>query len=204
MKLELNNVVVERGGRTLFAPLSLSVESGTLLYVRGANGAGKTSLLRVLAGLSAASAGRVVWLDSGTILNAGTANTFIGHANAMNDALSVAQNLSYAASLAGLDASTTHIDTALSQLGIAKLANCRVATLSQGQRKRATLARLLLRSQPGSRAWLLDEPFVALDIDTQKILEQLIATELKAGAIVVLTSHQPFAIGATNTMELTL
>jgi heme exporter protein A len=204
MKLSLSNVVVERSGRALFAPLSVSVDSGTLLHVRGANGAGKTSLLRVLAGLGAASSGAIAWRGDNSEVSLSAAATFVGHANAMNDALTVVENLTYAASLAGLHISPMRLGLALEQLGIFKLALRRVATLSQGQRKRASLARLLLREQPGSRAWLLDEPFVALDIETQKLLEKLIATELQAGAIVVLTSHQSFAIDNAKTLEISL
>jgi heme exporter protein A len=204
MKLSLNDVVVERGGRALFAPLSINVDAGTLLHVRGANGAGKTSLLRVLAGLGAASTGSVSWASEKTEVLLSAASTFVGHANAMNDALTVVENLTYAASLMGLNVSPMRIGFALEQLGIFKLALRRVGTLSQGQRKRAALARLLLREQPGSRAWLLDEPFVALDIETQKTLEQLIATELHAGAVVVLTSHQPFTIDTAKTQEISL
>ena len=85
-----------------------------------------------------------------------------------------------------------------------KLINRRFGSLSQGQRKRASLARLLLRAQPGERAWLLDEPFVALDTDTQSQLASLISEELAAGAIVVLTSHQTVAINAPKIQELTL
>lgn len=204
MKLELNNVVVERGGRALFAPLSVSIASSALLHVRGANGAGKTSLLRVLAGLSAASEGVVSWHQDNAAVAQSAASTFVGHANAMNDALTVVENLTYAASLAGLNVSPVRMGFALEQLGIFKLALRRVGTLSQGQRKRAALARLLLREQPGSRAWLLDEPFVALDVDTQKTLEHLIASEIHAGAIVVLTSHQSFSIDAAKTQVLAL
>jgi heme exporter protein A len=204
MNLYLDQVLVERGGKSLFAPQSITIESGTLLHIRGANGAGKTSLLRALAGLSAISGGEIRWTNADGELSAASAATFVGHSNAMHDALTVLENLTYAAALAGLTVKPVRIGFALEQLGIFKLALRRVGTLSQGQRKRAVLARLLLRELPGSRAWLLDEPFVALDIDTQKILEQLIAAELQAGAIVVLTSHQPFTIDAVKTQELAL
>jgi heme exporter protein A len=204
MKLELDKVVVERGGRALFSPRSITVASGTLLHVRGANGAGKTSLLRVLTGLSAVSEGAVVWSQDNVPVAQSAASTFVGHANAMNEALTVVENLTYAASLSGLNVSPMRIGLALEQLGVFKLALRRVGTLSQGQRKRAALARLLLGEQRGLRAWLLDEPFVALDVDTQEILERLIASELQAGAIVVLTSHQPFSIDAVKKVELEL
>jgi heme exporter protein A len=204
LSLSLRDVQIERGGRSLFAPLNATFGAGTLVYVRGANGAGKTSLLRALAGLAATSAGVCDWSVGGAPINASVAASFVGHANAMNDALTVLENLSYAAALAGQSYNPVRIGHALEQLSVFKLGLRRVGTLSQGQRKRAALARLLLREQPGSRAWLLDEPFVALDVDTQKLLEQLIAAELRAGAIVLLSSHQSFNIAAPTLTEISL
>ena len=203
--LRLEVLAAERGGKTVFSGVNVDVAAGTLLRVLGPNGAGKTTLLRILAGLGAASAGEVCWLASdSTELRPSEAAVFAGHANAMNDALTVAENLSYAAALAGFDGTTPVVRRALTQLGVEKLINRRFGSLSQGQRKRASLARLLLRAQPGERAWLLDEPFVALDADTQAQLASLISEELEAGAIVVLTSHQTVAINASKIQELTL
>ncbi len=204
LSLQLRDVQIERGGRSLFSPITATIGAGTLVYVRGANGAGKTSLLRALAGLAASSAGEIRWGVSGETASASVATSFVGHANAMNDALTVLENLSYAAALAGQAYQPVRIGHALDQLGVFKLALRRVGTLSQGQRKRAALARLLLRETPGSRAWLLDEPFVALDVDTQKLLEQLIANELRAGAIVLLSSHQSFSIASPQLTEIAL
>ena len=203
--LRLEALAAERGGRAVFADISLDVASGTLLRVLGPNGAGKTTLLRILAGLGGASAGSVRWTAvDDTERRRAEAAIFAGHANAMNEALTVAENLSYAAALAGLDSSPPNVRRALTQLGVEKLVNRRFGSLSQGQRKRASLARLLLRSQPGERAWLLDEPFVALDTETQSQLASLISEELAAGAIVVLTSHQVVAIDAPKVQELAL
>ncbi len=204
-KLHVEALAAERGGKTVFADLHVNVDSGTLLRVLGPNGAGKTTLLRILAGLGAASAGSVQWRAAdGTALALAEAARFAGHATAMNDALTIAENLSYAAALAGVDGATANVRRALTQLGVEKLINRRVGSLSQGQRKRASLSRLLLRTTPGERAWLLDEPFVALDTDTQAQLATLISAELAAGAIVVLTSHQTVAINAPKIQELTL
>ena len=189
----------------MFADLNVDVAAGTLLRVLGPNGAGKTTLLRIIAGLGAASAGAVRWhaVDS-TERRPSEAAVFAGHANAMNDALTVAENLSYAAALAGFHGTTAVVRRALTQLGAEKLINRRFGSLSQGQRKRASLARLLLRARPGERAWLLDEPFVALDTDTQIQLAALISDELVAGALIVLTSHQTVTINAAKVQELTL
>ena len=203
--LHLEALAVERGGKTVFANVNVDVAAGTLLRVLGPNGAGKTTLLRILAGLGAASAGTVQWRGAdSTELRPSEAAVFAGHANAMNEALTVAENLSYAAALTGFDGTTPVLSRALAQLGVAKLINRSFGSLSQGQRKRASLARLLLRTQPGARAWLLDEPFVALDTDTQAQLATLISEELAAGAIVVLTSHQTVAINASRIQEIQL
>lgn len=203
--LRLEALAAERGGKHVFADVTMDVVAGTLLRVLGPNGAGKTTLLRILAGLGAASAGSVRWhLSDATERRASEAAVFAGHANAMNDALTVAENLSYAAALAGFDGTMANVRRALAQLDVEKLIHRRFGSLSQGQRKRASLARLLLRAQPGERAWLLDEPFVALDTDTQAKLAAFISEELAAGALVVLTSHQTVAINAPKSQELLL
>ena len=203
--LRVEALAAERGGKAVFADVNLDVSAGTLLRVHGPNGAGKTTLVRILAGLGAASAGSIAWqaADSSE-RRPSEAAVFAGHANAMNEALTVAENLSYAATLAGFNDETANVRRALTQLNVEKLINRRFGSLSQGQRKRASLARLLLRTQPGERAWLLDEPFVALDTDTQTQLASLISEELAAGAIVVLTSHQAVAINAPKIQALTL
>lgn len=203
--LRLEALAAERGGKTVFSDVNADVAAATLLRVLGPNGAGKTTLLRILAGLGAASAGAVQWhaVDS-TQRRPSEAAVFASHANAMNDALTVAENLSYSAVLSGFDGSPSNVRRALTQIGVEKLINRRFGSLSQGQRKRASLARLLLRAQPGERAWLLDEPFVALDSDTQLQLASLISEELAAGAIVVLTSHQTVVIDAPKIQELKL
>ena len=204
-RLRLEALAAERGGKTVFANINVDVSAGTLLRVLGPNGAGKTTLLRILAGLGAASAGTVQWHAADSMeRRPNEAAVFAGHANAMNDALTVAENLSYAAALAGSDCATPVVLRALTRLGVEKLINRRFGSLSQGQRKRASLARLLLRTHAGERAWLLDEPFVALDTETQSQLASLISEELAAGAIVVLTSHQTVAINASRIHELAL
>jgi heme exporter protein A len=204
MRLVVDALAAERGGRTVFTGLSFVAEAGTLLRVSGANGAGKTTLLRILSGLAATSAGHAVWHRAEAPTLAAEAACFVGHTNAFNEALTVRENLTYAAALAGLDPSVLAIESALTALGVKPLINRRFGTLSQGQRKRCSLARLLLDSQRGRRAWLLDEPFVALDVDTQSQLAALISTELSAGGLVIYTSHQAVEIDAANTAEVAL
>jgi heme exporter protein A len=201
--LSLQNVTVERGGRTLFAPLSFTASGGTLVRIGGENGAGKTTLLRALAGLSQPATGSIEWLNTLLPHSNGRANVFMGHSNASNDALTPIENWAYADGAAGQIFSRDEAVAALTKLGVAALADRRVGTLSQGQRKRVALARLLLPSNANA-AWLLDEPFVALDAATQATLAQLIADALTRGTLVVLTSHQTVRIDAENTMEISL
>jgi heme exporter protein A len=204
VKLVVEKLAAERGGRPVFANLSFAVDGGTLLRVSGANGAGKTTLLRVLAGLAAASDGSAIWQGADAVLSSAEAACFVGHANAFNDALSVRENLAYSAAVAGLDVSSAGIGFALDAFGVKSLMNRSFGTLSQGQRKRCSLSRLLLAPQRGARAWLLDEPFVALDADTQAQLAAVISAELAAGGLVIYTSHQAVEINAANTQEIAL
>ena len=204
MRLVVEKIAAERGGRAVFAGLSFVVKAGTLLRVSGANGAGKTTLLRILAGLAAASEGSAAWHRADAVVSPAEAACFVGHANAFNDALTVRENLTYAAALAGLDASSLDIGCALDAFGVKPMINRGFGTLSQGQRKRCSLARLLLNAQRGGRAWLLDEPFVALDVNTQAKLAAVISAELAAGGLVIYTSHQAVEINAANTHEVAL
>ena len=207
MKLVVEKLAAERGGRAVFAGLTFAVEAGTLVRVSGANGAGKTTLLRILAGLAAASEGSAIWYRENEEVSAAVAARFVSHANAFNDALSVRENLTYAAALAGHDASPLEIGRALDAFGVKSLLNRRFGTLSQGQRKRCSLARLLLDSNSGERgrrAWLLDEPFVALDVETQAQLATVISAELLEDGLVIYTSHQAVEIRAANTQEIAL
>lgn len=204
MKLVVNALAAERGGRAVFADLSFAAEPGTLLRISGANGAGKTTLLRILAGLGAAAAGSAIWQRDGVDISAAEAACFVGHANAFNEALTVRENLTYAAALAGVAPTADGIASALTAFGVKSLINRRFGTLSQGQRKRSSLARLLLGPQRARRAWLLDEPFVALDVDTQTLLAAIISAELAAGGLVVYTSHQTVEIAAAKVQEVSL
>lgn len=204
MKLAVEKLAAERGGRAVFSELSLVVEAGTLLRVAGVNGAGKTTLLRIMAGLAAASEGSAVWTRANSEVSPAAAACFIGHASAFNDALTVRENLIYAAALAGFDAAPSDIGRALDAFAVKPLINRRFGALSQGQRKRCALARLLLDARRDGRAWLLDEPFVALDTDTQAQLAAIIGSELAAGGLVIYTSHQTVEINSGNVREITL
>jgi heme exporter protein A len=190
--LEATGLACERGGLRLFSNLGFSVAPGGLLRVRGANGSGKTTLLRTLAGLSRPAEGAVRLNGMGFL--------FIGHAPGIKDDFTVLENLEFSARLAGLE--NADCRKALQQLGISRLADLPARYLSQGQRKRAALARLALSASVP--LWLLDEPFAALDDEAIVGVSALCATHLLAGGIVVLTSHQDVAIECGAAREIVL
>lgn len=194
-----------RGEQPLFADLSFHVEGGDLLWIEGENGSGKTSLLRILAGLSPAESGEVSWRGS-PARELGEDFTrellFLGHANGLKDDLTVTENLRYAARLGGIPAGDDAIRAAVTAVGLAHRAHLAVRHLSQGQRRRAALARLWL---DGARAlWILDEPFAALDAASIERLAQRIGAHLEHGGAAVLTSHQEVAVAARRVQHLRL
>ncbi len=189
-RLRLTGLVCERGGRPLFDPLSLDVAAGTLCWIRGVNGAGKTTLLRTLAGLLGAGAGRIAWHHGegrATRRLCAPALHYIGHLNALNGDLSVREALAFLARLHGVAADPASLRTALHQLGLAGLERRLVRTLSQGQRRRTALARLVLTL--GAPMWLLDEPYDALDSEASGVLDALLTQHARRGGSAVFASH---------------
>jgi heme exporter protein A len=201
--LELKDVVIERGDRALFEPLSFSASTGTLVRIGGENGAGKTTLLRALAGLTAIASGNISWLQRNAPHYFEHTRIFVGHSNAMNDALTAQENWAYSEGVGGYPCERESVRSALEKLGVASLIDRRIGTLSQGQKKRVALSRLFAPSHAGA-AWLLDEPFVALDAATQTLLAKHISEALARGTLVVLTSHQAVDIAASKTLEVAL
>jgi heme exporter protein A len=190
--LEMRNVACVRGGRRLFAKLDLSLKAGQLLRVTGVNGAGKTSLLRMLCGLQTPEQGELRWQGSRIDElreNFNCQLVYVGHAAALKDDLSALENLLTAARLGGLPASEPVARQALASAGLAGKEGAPARTLSQGQRRRVALARLELAA--ASALWVLDEPFNALDTAATGWLLGLIERHLARGGLVVLTSHQP-------------
>jgi len=200
--LETTALACERGGLRLFADLAFTVAPGGLLRVRGANGSGKTTLLRTLAGLTRPAAGEVRWRGNPIGDEYRREMLFLGHAPAVKDELTVLENLEFASRISCLEISESKIKNALECLGIAHLADLPARYLSQGQRKRAALARLALSSSVA--LWLLDEPFAALDEEAIARLSALCAAHLAAGGMVVLTSHQDIPIAAADARAIEL
>ena len=190
----------ERGGLRLFSDIAFALQAGSLLRVRGANGSGKTTLLRTLAGLTRPAAGEIRWRGAPIGDDYRREMLFLGHAAAVKDELTVMENLQFSAELA--DLKDPDCERALQQLGIARLADLPARYLSQGQRKRAALARLALA--PDMALWLLDEPFAALDEEAIARVSSLCAGHLAAGGVLVLTSHQDIPIAAPDARALEL
>ena len=200
--LEADNLECVRGERRLFAGLGFKLEAGELLYLQGKNGAGKTSLLRMLIGLLPPETGEIRW--KGQSINSEEFRTdlcYLGHLNAIKEELTPLENLLAAARLA--DEALTEDDAidALEQVGLAGREDLACKYLSQGQKRRVALARLVKEKRP---LWILDEPFVALDAAAVDWLAGIISGHLQRGGLAVMTTHQHVDIAAGAVRELRL
>lgn len=187
----------------LFRGLDLQLEPGSVTWLRGTNGSGKTSLLRILAGLSQPAEGEVLWAGKPIRQSASEALcncVYIGHTNALKDDLTLAESVAFLAVLAGMDDARARALKALDLLGLSQRRDAPVRTLSQGQRRRGSLARLVLDERP--RTWVLDEPFDALDTRSVGILCNVIETNVGRGGSVLLTSHQTVQLAGSQEFDL--
>ena len=193
-----------RGDRLLFKDVSLVLEAGSLLYVLGENGSGKSSLLRMLCGLLTPEQGEVLWAGKSIKSHAEQYLPnlkYLGHLNGLKEDLTALENLQMGARIAGQDVTAAAALAALSAIGIARCANLPVRVLSQGQKRRVALAALWLSRSP---LWILDEPFAALDVAATEVLAARISEHLAAGGMTILTSHQDVPIKAKSTATLRL
>ncbi len=170
----------QRGGRLVCHLPDLHVHAGDLVWLRGPNGAGKTSLLRVLAGVAQPAAGVVRASPEARVL-------YLGHQQPLKDELSVEENLAFLAELHGLAGSADTLAAALQHWGLLARRHRAVRTLSQGQRRRLSLARLSLGAR--RRLWLLDEPFDALDTEGVGLLARCLGEHQAGGGAALLTGH---------------
>jgi heme exporter protein A len=202
--LEVSKLECRRGDRLLFSELDFTIESGELLHLRGRNGSGKTTLLRTLCGLFMADGGEIRWRGE-TIRDLGEDYRrellYFGHLNGIKGDLTGIENLSVSAVLDGDPVDGEAIWAALAGIGLEGFEDLPTRMLSQGQKKRVALARLLLTRAP---LWILDEPFTALDHDAVEFLQGLIADHVAGGGLVVLTTHQevPLTSGRARRLEL--
>ena len=185
----------QRGERTLFKGLDMALAPGSVTWLRGHNGRGKTSLLRILAGLSSPLEGEV-WVAGQLLRNSSPAWRrhwlYLGHQNGLKDDLSAHEALAFLVRLHGVAVDDTALSQALRRMGVQQRQHAAVRTLSQGQSRRVALARLVL--QMATPVWLLDEPFDALDSDGVATLNGLISEHAQAGGCVLLTSHQALTL----------
>ena len=202
--LEVAALACRRGDRRLFAELSFTVAEQTLLHVRGRNGSGKTTLLRTLCGLLRQDAGTILWHGEDIRELAEEFNRdllYFGHLNGIKADLTGLENLRIAATLDQDPVTDDAILDALERIGLRGFEDLPTRMLSQGQKKRVALARLILSKAP---LWVLDEPFTALDTDAVELLQQLIAAQVASGGAVVLTTHQEVALTQGEIHRLTL
>ena len=202
--LEAKEISCIRGNRELFRHLSFRVEGGTALRIHGANGAGKTSLLRMIAGLSPVAEGRISW-DGQTLAAMGdeyhSQLVFVGHANALKAHLTPCENLHFGLAVQGLSADAGSVRAALDEEGLASAVDVPAQWLSAGQQRRVALTRT--RFAAGRKLWILDEPFSSLDDAAVARLSSRLAGHVRNGGVVVYTTHQDVQIdAATNLLEL--
>ena len=190
--LTVADLACRRGGRAVFTGLSLALSPGRPVWLKGPNGVGKSSLLRLLAGLGDPQSGQICW-DGVAVTDdpEGFASLrhFLGHAEALKPAMSLAGNTAFHARLQGVSPAAVpqRVALALDALKIGGLADLPARVLSSGQRRRAALARLLLTDRP---LWLLDEPTVGLDAAARDDLASLIRTHARRGGLALIASHE--------------
>lgn len=193
-----------RGERLLFKNVGFELKAGGLLYVLGENGSGKSSLLRMLCGLLLPEDGTIFW-GKNTIKEGAESYlsnlTYIGHLNGLKDDLTALENLTMSARAAGNEVTENKALAALTAIGIERCANLPARVLSQGQKRRVTLAKLWLVE---GKLWILDEPFAALDIASVSILAAKLGEHLSSGGMAILTTHQDVTIHAQTIQTLRL
>jgi len=202
--LEVSNLECIRGDRRLFSGVGFRLECGELLSLQGRNGSGKTSLLRMLCGLSPPAAGVIRW--RGQLIGKLGENfrrelCYLGHHNAIKEELTPLENLLASAKLADEALKESAALAALQKVGLARREDLACRYLSQGQKRRVALARLVNEQRA---LWILDEPYVGLDAAAIELVAAMISAHLQHGGLAVLTTHQPVEVAGGVLRELCL
>lgn len=202
--LEVTNLACMRGEHRLFDSLSFDLDSGELLQVQGENGSGKTTLLRTLCGYIPPASGEIRWngkkiieLDEEYYADI----VYLGHLNGIKDELNALENLRINTSLSGNELSDSVLISALRRMGLRGRETFPVNILSQGQRRRVALARLLVSK---ASLWILDEPLTALDVGAVSFIQEMIGEHLKQKGMVIFTTHQSLEVAGVETRYLKL
>jgi heme exporter protein A len=197
MRLAGSNLTCVRGGREVFREAAFELEAGQALLVTGRNGAGKSSLLRMVAGLLRPAAGHLRLEGGQAELSIGEQTHYLGHQDALKPALSVSENLTFWGRFLGPPPANTA--ASLAALALDTLADLPAAYLSAGQRRRLSIARLLAAPRP---IWLLDEPTSSLDAAAQQTLSELMQRHLAAGGILLVAAHGPVGLDGARELRL--
>lgn len=200
--LEARALSCVRGEKALFHDLSFRVGAGECLHVRGENGVGKTSLLRLLTGLSKAEAGQVLWNEQSIFSEPSAFHRellFLGHRDALKEELTALENLQMYAAIDNVLLPAEKALSALWRFGLRGRENLPINCLSAGQKRRVLMARMLTRQ---ASLWILDEPFNALDSKAVRALEELITEHLANRGLVIMTSHQAVNIQDVKVLDL--
>lgn len=201
--LETVDLECVRSDRLLFAGLNLSLRPGNLIQIEGPNGSGKTSLLRILCGLTSPTQGEVRWCGRdirATRPEYMAAVAYLGHSPGLKGDLTPRENLAIARGFAAANAAVS-VDEALERLEMSDFDDQPVRTLSAGQKRRVALARLLAIE---TTVWILDEPYTALDRNGVRLVEKMIAEHLLRGGMAVLTTHHPVSIAESHVTRVDL
>jgi len=182
--LEVKNVSFSINQNRLFQNLSFNLSEGQAIHIKGTNGSGKSSLLRILLGISSASKGDIIW-------NAAADKIFLGHKNVLKNYLTVADNLH----LHGLNATHSEVKSMLQELNLHNKTDLLVGNLSYGQQKKLALVRIFLNT---SKVIILDEPCVGLDDQTRALITSFLSSELDKNKSIIFTSHIPLELPSSE------